>query len=265
MATKKKITRVEGGVSAEATPANSPAGAAPEATKRFVPTQENKAKATQFRVIASLLWLVAIAAQVVAIVLLYRPPVSMAWMIGLIAIDLAFVIGGALLWKRSNRLDPASKKNKFRFVMQSQLGLISAVVAFLPLIIFVLFSKNLDGKQKGIIGGIAAVALVIAGVVGTDFNPPSVEQYTEQSNRVEWLNNGNNHVYWTKSGTVFHIYSDCQYINTDRTSEIFEGTVPQARELKNINKLCSRCESRAMHEHALEESDYVSTEEPVAE
>lgn len=247
MEEKKKITRVEGGSS----PSHPPKG--------FVPTAESKGKATQLRVIAGILWFFAIAAQVGAIVLLFRPPISMLWLIVLIAVDLILVIIGSLLWKKSNRLDPASEKQKFRFFMQNQLGMVSAIIAFLPLIIFILTSKNLDTKQKGILGGIAAAALLVAGVVGYDFNPPSVEQYTEEINRVEWLNEGRDFVYWTKSGKVYHLYNDCSYINTNRTDEIFEGTVPQARELKNITSLCSRCENRAIKERNLNEAEYVST------
>ena len=250
MEKKRKITRVDGG-----TPSA-------KQERTFVPTPESKGKATQLRVIACILWFLGIAAQVCAIIMLFRPQGKhfMLFLIGLIAIDLILVIIGSLLWKKSNRLDPASEKDKFRFFMQNQLGLVTAVIAFLPLVIFILTSKNLDGKQKGILGGIAAAALVIAGVVGYDFNPPSVEQYAEQTNRVEWLNNGNNDVYWTKSGKVYHIFDDCSYINTARTDEIFEGTVAQARELKNITSLCSRCESRAIRERSLNEADYVSAE-----
>ncbi|MBP1669395.1 MAG: hypothetical protein H6Q21_1761, partial [Bacteroidetes bacterium] len=61
-----------------------------------------------------------------------------------------------------------------------------------------------------------------------------------------------NLVYWTKSGTSYHLYQDCSYINTDRTDEIFEGTVAQARELKNITDLCDRCQNRAEKEKGLD-------------
>ncbi|NDV59909.1 hypothetical protein [Bacteroides sp. 519] len=249
MTTKKKVTRIEGSEDF------------PKSTKTFVPTAEAKSKATNLRVIAGVLWFLAIAAQVGAIIMVLRPPVVMLWVIVLIVIDLILAITGGILWKKSNRLDPALEKNKFKFFMQSQLGMVIAVIAFLPLVVVILTSKNLDGKQKGILGAIAGVALLIAGVVGTDFNPPSVEQYTEEANRVEWLNGGVDNVYWTKSGKVYHLYNDCSYINTSRTDEIFEGTVAGAHEHKNITSLCNRCESRAIKERELNESEYVSTRE----
>lgn len=230
----KKITKIEGNA-----PSSSPSSTI------FVPTGEAKGKATQLRLFAVLSWVVALVAQIFAIKFVLAQPISMPWIIGLIVVDLAFAILGSYFWKKSNRLDPASEKNKFMFFMQSQLGLVVAVIAFLPLVIFVFTNKNMDGKQKGIIGGIAVAALLIAGITGTDFNPPSVEQYTEQTRQVEDLT-GANFVYWTKSGGVYHLYNDCGYINSDRTSEIFEGTVAQARELKNINKLCSSCEKKAL-------------------
>lgn len=234
----KKITKVEGG-----------GGGAPASStgKTFVPTEESKGKATQLRVIAVILWLFAIGAQLGAISLLFKPPINMTWIIALIIVDLVLAVIGSVLWKKSNRLDPASEKNKFMFFMQSQLGLVVAVIAFLPLVVFILTSKNLDGKQKGILGGIAGVALLIAGISGVDFNPPSVEQYTEQTARVEELT-GKNEVFWTKSGTKYHLYNDCSSINKDATTEIFEGTVAQARELKNITELCKFCEKRSLKE-----------------
>ena len=212
----------------------------------FVPTDEAKGKATQLRLFAGLLWLGAIVAQVAAIIVLRKQIENfMAWTIGLIVVDLALAIIGSILWKKSNRLDPASEKNGFKFFMQSQLGVVVAVIAFLPLIIFILTNKNISGKQKAILGGIAGLALAIAGISGADFNPPSVEQYTEQTAQVEALNNGVNKVYWTKSGKSYHLFQECHTINKKATAEIFEGTVAQARELKNITDLCDFCQNKA--------------------
>lgn len=241
MTTDKKITRVE-----------SSGNAAGQAT--WKPTEENKSKATRNRVIAVVLWVLAIVAQLVAIRhIIQVTPIKMWFVIVLIAVDLALAIVGSVLWKKSNRLNPPSEKNKFLFFLQSQLGLFTAIVAFLPLVIVIFTSKNLDGKQKGILGGIAIAALVAAGLVGTDFNPPSVEQYTQDSNYVKELM-GSDYVYWTKSGSKYHLYQDCQHLKSDKTTEIFEGgSVSDAyannsRIKPTIESLCKTCENRAAKE-----------------
>ncbi len=238
--TSKKITRVEGGEMA------------PRETKPFVPSGENKGKAKSLRLFAILSFIAAIGFEIGAILLLQKPPVNTTGLIVLIVADLIFAVVGSLLWKKSNRLDPASEKEAFKFFVQNQLGAILSVIAFLPLVILIFTNKNMDKKQKGITGSIAVIALLIAGAMGIDFNPPSVEQYANQTAQVESLNDGVNHVFWTKSGTSYHLYSDCSYINTDRTVEIFEGTVAQARELKNITDICDRCANRAVKEKGLD-------------
>ncbi|MBN2612875.1 MAG: hypothetical protein JXB00_15065 [Bacteroidales bacterium] len=244
--TTKKITRVGGdGTTVSAT----------SEKKTFVASDESKSKAKTLRLIAIASWLIAIGIEVVAILQLRKPEVNTTLLIILIAGALIFAVIGSLLWKKANRLDPASEKDKVKFFIQNQLGLIMSIIAFLPLVILIFTNKNMSGKQKGLIGTIAIAALVIAGIFGIDFNPPSIEQYTEQTEEVKALNDGVNHVYWTKSGKSYHLYPDCSYINTDRTTEIFEGTVAQARELKNITDLCDRCEKRARKEKGLEEKE----------
>jgi len=239
----KKITHVGGGV--DRTPQKA----------TFVPTAEAKGKATQLRLFSVLLWILALAAEAGAIYVLItcaKPieVISWIWLGGLMAVDLILVIIGSMLWKKANRLDPASKKEKVKFFLQNQLGVIISVIAFLPLVIIIFTNKDLDGKSKGILGGVAIIAMVIAGLASADFNPPSIEEYTEQTSRVEELM-GINSVYWTKSGTKYHLYDDCQHINTNRTEEIFCGTVAQARELKNITELCKTCENKAERGKAL--------------
>lgn len=203
--TSKKITKVGGGETSSS------------GTESFVPTGESKGKAKSLRLFSILSWIIAIGFQVGAIFLLTKPPVNITILIALIAADLIFVIVGSLLWKKANRLDPASEKDKFKFFVQNQLGLIISIIAFLPLVIMIFTSKNLDKKQKGIVGAVAVIALLIAGITGIDFNPPSIEQYAAQTAQVQALNNGLNHVFWTKSGKSYHLYSDCSYINTKRT------------------------------------------------
>lgn len=239
----KKITRVEGG-EGQFTSTNNE-------TNRFVVTEESKAKAKTLRIMAIIAWIIAIGLEVVAILQLKKVPINTTMLIVLIVADLAFAITGSLLWKKSNRLDPASEKDKVKFFIQNQLGLIIGIIAFLPLVILIFTNKNMSGKQKGLVGTIAVIALLIAGVTGIDFNPPSQEQYQEQTEEVKSLNNGVNLVYWTKSGKSYHLYQDCSYINTGRTNEIFEGNVAQARELKNITDLCDRCENKAKKEKGL--------------
>jgi hypothetical protein len=239
----KKITRVGD---------NKASAATESAGRQWTPTEENKGKARNLRIIAIVLWAIAIGFEVWAILMLREAPINMTWLIGIIVVELIFVIIGSVLWKKSNRLDPASEKDKFKFFVQSQLGLIISIIAFLPLVILIFTNKNLSGKQKGIVGSIAVVALLIAGVTGTDFNPPSQEQYAEQTQQVELLNNGVNNVFWTKSGKSYHLFEDCSYINSDRTNEIFAGTVANARELKNITDICNRCQGRAEKAKGLE-------------
>ncbi len=237
--TKKKVTRVGGG---EASPAKE--------AKTFVASDESKGKALKFRLFALLSWIVAIGIEVWAILLLQKPPINTTYLIIMIVAIMIFAIIGSLLWKKANRFDPASEKQKIKFFIQNQLGVIISVLAFLPLIILIFTNKDLKGKQKGLVGTIAIIALAVAGYFGVDFNPPSIEQYTEQTAKVESLM-GSNLVYWTKSGTKYHTYSDCYHINTKKTEEIFEGTVAKARELKNISELCMTCEKKAEREKSL--------------
>ncbi|MEI6614614.1 MAG: hypothetical protein WCL37_06935 [Chrysiogenales bacterium] len=163
--TTKKLTRVEGG--------EAQAASVEKETKAFVASDESKGRAKSLRLFAIIYWNVAIGLEVGAILLLRKPPVSTTWLIVLIVADLIFAVIGSLLWKKSNRLDPASEKDTIKFFIQNQLGAIISVIAFLPLVILIFTNKDMKGKQKGIVGAIAVVALLIAGATGIDFNPPS--------------------------------------------------------------------------------------------
>ena len=234
----KKITNVGGD---EGTPQRT----------TFVPTAEAKAQAGKFRMYGILLWILAVIAEIIAMIILFKkdPEVALSTgsriaLIVILLIDLVLLIAGSSFWKKANRFDPASKQNVLKFFFQNQLGVVVAAIAFLPVVILAFI------KKEYLVGAIAALFMVGGGAASADYHAPSVEQYSEQTSRVQELTGGNM-VYWTKSGTKYHIYQDCPSINTNRTDEIFQGTVAKARELKNITELCKICEKRAMKEKGL--------------
>lgn len=222
--------------------------------KVFQASAEAKAKAKQFRLFAILAWLIAMIGQVFAILKLINDD-SLVWLIVAIVLILALAITGSTLWKKANKLDPASEKNKVKFFIQNQLGAILGVLAFLPLVIFIFMNKDADKKTKGIAGSIAVIALLVAGISGIEFDPASIEKYTEQINSqtslVTDLTNGVDHVYWTPAGNKLHIYEDCQHI---RNSEVSNGSVKDAWEARGIdnNEVCKTCINRAQKSKEIE-------------
>ncbi len=214
--------------------------------KIFEASPEAKGKAKQLRIFAFLAWIAAIAGQIFAIAKLISNE-TMVWLIVAIAVILALAITGSTLWKKANRLDPASEKDPTRFFIQNQLGAIMGVLAFLPLVVLIFMNKDLDGKTKGIAGSIAVVAMMAAGITGVDFEPPSVEKYTkeitEQTDALKEITNSDN-VYWTSAGTKYHIDEDCSHIKG--RDQISNGTVKQSWESKGISELCKSCQKRAL-------------------
>ena len=160
-----------------------------------VVTAANKKSATTKRIVAVVLWVLALAAEVGAILILngiwYIPEEQkLYWLIGALAVDLILVIIGSQLWKKSNRLDPASKASKVKFFLWNNMGLIASVICFLPLIILLLANKDLDGKTKKIATVVAVIALIIASLFSIDFDPVSAEELAEAQQTV-----GNGSVY----------------------------------------------------------------------
>ncbi|WP_024332836.1 hypothetical protein [Gordonia hirsuta] len=195
----------------------------------FVASPEAKSTALKLRIVAMVLWLVAIGLEIFTIVwaLLPEKPVNTWLIIGLIIAIAVLTLGGSLLWKKANRYDPASEKDKVRFFVQNQLGVIMTVLAFLPLIVLIFLDKDMDGKQKGILGAVAIIVAVVVGVFSYDKDAPSVEQYSVEANVVKELT-GKDEVFWTKGGSVFHV---CETVpDFSRSTDIQRGTVAQAHE-----------------------------------
>lgn len=204
--------------------------------------------ALPYRIGAIVCWILAIVCEVFAILFftikldwgfLYEEPGhTIAWIAALV-LDLILVIVGSLLWKKGNHLDPAKKSQPARFWIQNNLGVIIAAIAFIPFIIFALTDKNATKKSKVLAAIAAAVALVIGVLFGIDWNPLSQEELLASA--------GTTTVYWTASGTVYHLYDDCYHLNN--TKELLTGTATAAEEAGKT-RVCKSCEAKAEKEAA---------------
>ena len=89
---------------------------------------EEKSKATTLRIVSAILWVVAIAFEVLAILFLFKklyiPWLPQMWgMIICIVLDLICCVIAAFLWKKASHLDPFKKtNNKVAFFILTQLG-----------------------------------------------------------------------------------------------------------------------------------------------
>jgi len=213
--------------------------------KVFQASPEAKGEAKKLRIFAVIAWLLAMGGQAYAIFNLISDEMLM-WLIGAIVVILILAITGSTLWKKANRLDPASEKEPTRFFIQNQLGAIMGVLAFLPMVVMILNNKNISGKTKGIAGSIAAVAMVAAGLTGADFNPPSQEKYTAEINAqtaaAQSLSIDTDNVHWSKAGNKYHAYDDCYHI---KNKAVTTGSIKESWEQKGISELCKTCQKKA--------------------
>ena len=204
---------------------------------------DSKERAKKYRIFAILLWIVAIIFEVIgilrlnAVIALFSNLSNTTFLIICILLDLACFIPGSLLWKKANHIDPYSEKNKTAFWTLNNLGTLLSVLAFLPLIIFVLTNKDMDKKSKTIVTAVAAIAMIIAGVSSYDFNPVSLEQLEHAEKEVQSVS-GNNIVYWAPHSKKYHVDPDCPAFSQSET--VYEGTVKQAFE-KGLTDPCRRC------------------------
>ena len=190
------------------------------------------------RVGAVVLWVLALVMEVLALLVVLgkinlRFMPTLYQLIAFLVLDLVFVIVGAQLWKKANRIDPVSEANKLKFWLWNNMGVIACVVAFVPVIILLLSNKNLDKKTKTIATVVAIIALLIGGVCSYDFNPVSEEQQEAAINAL-----GDEHVFWAPFGKVYHTHDDCQALN--QSDALTYGTVKQAI-AANRTRLCYFC------------------------
>lgn len=198
-----------------------------------------------YRIGAVILWVVAIAFEVIAIFSLGENEkfliMPQIWQIIVaLVLDLICVIIGSQLWKKANHIKPASKKNKVLFWLWNNMGVIVCAIAFIPFVIFALTNKETDKKTKAIAVVVAIIACLIGGVASYDWNPISQEEKDAQ------IENYTGMVYWSPYGHKYHTSVDCQHLNN--SEELTEGTVEQAIANGRVD-ICKTCAARMIAEN----------------
>ena len=211
--------------------------AAPEKKERRVKEAAPVGNAKNLRIGAVALWVLAIVMEVLALLVVlgkinlkFMP--TLYQLIAFLVLDLAFVIIGAQLWKKANRIKPASEKNKFLFWLWNNMGVIVCAVCFIPFVILALTNKEADKKTKAIAIVVAVIALLIGGVASYDFNPVSQEMQQAAMDAIQ------DDVYWSPFGKVYHTHDDCQALNQSDT--LTYGSVEEAI-AANRTRLCAFC------------------------
>jgi hypothetical protein len=239
-----------------------------DVTKEWRATHGQEAAAKRLRLFAALAWIIAIGGEVTGIILLLKHKFdhgNLPLLIGILVGIAIFAIAGSLLWKAANKQDPARKSEPAKFFFQNQLGAIITVIAFLPLIVLIFMDKDMDPKNKKIAGGLGAVLAVAATLIGVSWNPPSVEQYTQDMNKcaaeikanqptkdcspevaaqaqdiardsktVAEATNGQDVVYWiapengAKRASTPHVFHICQGVSPLRGKTVNSGSVTEA-------------------------------------
>ena len=239
-----------------------------DVTKEWRATHGQKSAATRLRLFAAIAWIAAIGAEIAGVVMLRQHRFdhgNLPLLIGLLVVIAVFAIAGSMMWKAANKQDPARQSDTARFFFQNQLGAIITVIAFLPLIVLIFMDKDMDPKNKKIAGGIGIVLVAGATLLGIDFNPPSVEQYTKDMNScaaeikagqptkdcspevaeqakdiardsktVSEATGGQDVVYWiapengAKKSATPHVFHICQGVSPLRGKSVNRGSVTQA-------------------------------------
>ena len=212
-----------------------------ESVEKTVTEAKPVGNAGGLRAGAVILWVVAVILEVLAILQLFGKInitfLPQMWVfIGFLVLDLICVIIGAQLWKKANHIDPASEKNKVKFWLWNNMGVVVCCFAFIPFIILLLLNKDIDKKTKTVALIAAIVALVIGGAASIDYNPVSAEQLEAAEVAL-----GETVVYWSPFGHVYHTHTDCQALN--QTETLTEGTVEQAI-ASNRTRLCKFCATK---------------------
>jgi hypothetical protein len=206
--------------------------------------KENRRKgAMKFRLPAIILWILAIGAEIAAILVFNNSQTIgdnfLIWVIVALVVDAILCIVGALLWKKANRISPCTSKSKVVCFFWNQMGVVACLLAFIPFgIILLKGAKNLDPKNKKILLIVTAVLVAASIVPSIDYRPPTPESVEEAEQIAIEEGRYDGVAYWTEHGRSYHFDTECYTLA--RSEFLIEGTLDEAFEA-NRKDPCDIC------------------------
>ena len=200
-------------------------------------TEGRKKNAMKFRIPAIILWVLAIGCEAVAVWMLNLN--NMTWLYVALGVDALLVIIGSLLWKKANHISPCTSKSKAVCFLQNQMGVIAALLAFIPFgIILLRGAKNVDAKTKKILAVVVGVLLLGSVGASIDYTPATPDSVAAAELVASASGDFNGTVYWTEFGKSYHLDPECSTLS--RSTNIAYGSIEDAFELKR-NDPCDIC------------------------
>ena len=190
-----------------------------------------KGNAGTLRFVAIALWLLGIACEVLGVLtilnkIIFSNPVLFICLF--LVADLILIAIGSYCWKRANKIDPPSEKNKTEFFIKTQLGAIISVIAFFPILLFLINDKNLDKKSKMWVSILAGACLLGSVALGIDYDPISLEDLQQMMVNSESSDFGAGTVQWSKNSKVYHTWEDCSSLKRILPQNLREGSAEAA-------------------------------------
>ncbi len=200
-------------------------------------SKNRKKNSMKFRIPAVILWVLAIGCEAAAVWMLNLN--NMTWLYVALGADALFVIVGSLLWKKANHVSPCTSKSKAVCFLQNQLGVIMALVAFIPFgIILLKGAKNVDVKTKKILAVVVGVLLLGSVGASIDYTPATPESVEAAELVASASGEFGGTVYWTRFGKSYHLDPECSTLS--RSTILIEGTLEEAFEQKRFDP-CDVC------------------------
>ncbi len=256
-----------------------PAAAAPQAAngrKTVVVNAETKKSAAPYRWIALLLWVLALAANLLGAFMWLQGNSMFGkteyWLYGGLVLAAILCLAGSFVWKRGNAISPPTSTG-IKAALWNQMGIIATFIVFLPIgLLLILRSDKMSPQVKRVVLILAVALVALVGSLSASYQAPVAAVEPASAEEVQQMQaNGEipdnltgaltDPAYWTQYGNSYHFDANCPTIM--RSLKVFSGTLADAVQAKKLDA-CDIC-AHGKEQKGLADPSVVTEEQPADE